>query len=102
MRIGVVAPPWTPVPPPFYGGTELMVDLQCRGLQAAGHEVILFTTGDSTCPVPRRWALNAAEGDRMGQAAPEARHVLSAYAALAAADVDLVHDHTIVGPLYAE
>ena len=102
MRIGVVAPPWTPVPPPFYGGTELMVDLQCRGLQAAGHEVILFTTGDSTCPVPRRWALNAAEGDRMGQAAPEARHVLAAYADLAAADVDLVHDHTIVGPLYAE
>ncbi len=101
MRIGVVAPPWTPVPPPFYGGTELMVDLQCRGLQAAGHEVVLFTTGDSTCPVPRRWVLDEAEGTRMGMAAPEARHVLHAYAELADDDVDIVHDHTIVGPLYA-
>jgi glycosyltransferase involved in cell wall biosynthesis len=38
----------------------------------------------------------------MGMAAPEARHVLGAYAELAAADVDIVHDHTIVGPLYAD
>jgi glycosyltransferase involved in cell wall biosynthesis len=101
MRIGVIAPPWTPVPPPLYGGTELIVDLQCRGLQAAGHDVVLHTTGDSTCPVPRRWALEHAEGFRMGQAAPEARHVLAAYAELAESGVDIVHDHTIVGPVLA-
>jgi glycosyltransferase involved in cell wall biosynthesis len=101
MRIGVIAPPWTPVPPPLYGGTELIVDLQCRGLEAAGHEVVLFTTGDSTCPVPRRWVLEQAEGFRMGHAPSEARHVLAAYDAMAAESVDLVHDHTIVGPLYA-
>jgi glycosyltransferase involved in cell wall biosynthesis len=102
MRIGVVAPPWTPVPPPLYGGTELIVDLQCRGLQAAGHDVVLFTTGDSTCPVPRRWVLEEAEGFRMGMSAPEARHVLAAYAEFAALDLDIVHDHTIIGPLYAD
>jgi glycosyltransferase involved in cell wall biosynthesis len=102
MRIGVVAPPWTPVPPPLYGGTELIVDLLCRGFQAVGHEVLLFTTGESTCPVPRRWVLEEAEGFRMGSAAPEARHVLAAYAAMAEAGVDIVHDHTIIGPLYAE
>src|SRR5579863_4302146 len=101
MRIGVIAPPWTPVPPPLYGGTELIVDLQCRGLQAAGHDVVLFTTGDSTCPVPRRWVLEQAEGFRMGLAAPEARHVLAAYAELADGGFDIVHDHTIIGPLYA-
>ncbi len=101
MRIGVIAPPWTPVPPPLYGGTELIVDLQCRGLQAAGHEVVLYTTGDSTCPVPRRWVLDQADGFRMGIAATEARHVLAAYAELAGENVDIVHDHTIVGPLYA-
>ena len=60
MRIGVIAPPWTPVPPPFYGGTELVVDLLSRGLAEQGHDVVLFTTGDSTCPVPRRWALEHA------------------------------------------
>jgi len=102
MRIGVVAPPWTPVPPPLYGGTELIVDLLCRGFVAAGHDVLLFTTGDSTCPVPRRWVLDEADGFRMGTAASEARHVLAAYAAMAEADVEIVHDHTIIGPLYAE
>jgi glycosyltransferase involved in cell wall biosynthesis len=102
MRIGVIAPPWTPVPPPLYGGTELIVDLLCRGFQDAGHEVLLFTTGDSTCPVPRRWVLEQADGFRMGMAASEARHVLAGYAAIIDAQVDIVHDHTIIGPLYAE
>jgi glycosyltransferase involved in cell wall biosynthesis len=100
MRIGVIAPPWTPVPPPFYGGTELIVDLLARGLAAAGHEVVLFTTGDSTCPVPRRWVLEHAEGQRIGVGVIEAHHVLHAYDAVE--DADLVHDHTIFGPLYAE
>jgi len=100
MRIGVIAPPWTPVPPPFYGGTELVVDLLSRGLADRGHEVVLFTTGDSTCPVPRRWALEHAEGGRIGVGVVEARHVLHAYDAVG--DVELVHDHTIFGPMYAE
>jgi len=62
--------------------------------------VVLFTTGDSTCPVPRRWAIERAAGDRIGQGVVEARHVLHAYDAVR--DVELVHDHTIFGPMYAE
>jgi hypothetical protein len=57
MRIGIIAPPWTPIPPLLYGGIELVVDQLARGLQDAGHDVLLFATGDSTCPVPRQWAL---------------------------------------------
>lgn len=100
MRIAELAPPWTPVPPPLYGGIELVVDLLSRGLQAAGHEVVLFTTGDSTCPVPKRWVLPEAEGTRIGMAIPELRHVVHGYQALR--DVDIVHDHTVFGPLYSE
>lgn len=100
MRIGQLAPPWTPVPPPLYGGIELVVDLLSRGLQAAGHEVVLFTTGDSTCPVPKRWILPEAEGTRIGHAVPELRHVVHAYEALQ--DVDIIHDHSMFGPLYSE
>jgi len=100
MRIAQIAPPWTPVPPPLYGGIELVVDLLSRGLQAAGHEVILYTTGDSTCPVPKQWVLREAEGTRIGMAVPELRHVVHAYEAVQ--DVDIVHDHTVFGPLYAE
>jgi len=100
MRIGLGAPPWTPIPPRLYGGIALVVDQLARGLQDAGHEVMLFATGDSTCPVPRRWVLEEAEGQRIGMTVPEIRHVLHAYEALRSYDV--VHDHTLVGPFHAE
>ena len=87
-------------PSPLYGGIELVVDQMARGLVAAGHDVTLFTTGDSTCPVPKRWALEHAEGMRIGMAVPELRHVIHAYAAVA--DHDVVHDHTVMGPFYSE
>jgi len=100
MRIALIAPPWTPIPPPFYGGIELVVDQTARGLVAAGHEVTLFATGDSTCPVPLKWVLPRAEGSRIGMAVPELRHVIHAYETVA--DHDVVHDHTVVGPFYSE
>jgi glycosyltransferase involved in cell wall biosynthesis len=100
MRIALIAPPWTPIPPPLYGGIELVVDQMARGLVAAGHDITLFTTGDSTCPVPKRWALEHAEGMRIGMAVPELRHVIHAYGAVA--DHDVVHDHTVMGPFYSE
>ncbi len=43
MRIGLIAPPWIPVPSPAYGGTEAVIDNLARGLAALGHEVRLFT-----------------------------------------------------------
>lgn len=101
MRIAMVAPPWTPIPPPLYGGIELVVDELSRGLVAAGHELTLYTTGDSTCPVPRHWSLEHAEGMRIGMAVPEIRHVLHAYEDIAGS-CDVVHDHTVMGPFYAE
>jgi glycosyltransferase involved in cell wall biosynthesis len=48
VRIGIIAPPWLPVPPPGYGGTEVVVDHLARGVQTAGHEVLLCSTADST------------------------------------------------------
>ena len=100
MRIAVVAPPWTPVPPTLYGGIELVVDRLATGFHRAGHEVLLFTTGDSTCPVPRAWALPEAEHIRIGMVVPELRHVMAAYDAVH--DYDIIHDHTLMGPVYAQ
>ena len=96
MRIGLIAPPWIPVPPVGYGGTEEVVDGLARGLQARGHDVVLFTVGESTCPVRRRWHFERAVTP-MGSGLPEAAHVLSAYAALS--DREVIHDHTSLGPL---
>lgn len=98
MRIGLIAPPWIPVPPPGYGGTEAVIDNLARGLTALGHEVSLFTVGSSTSPV-RRSHLFEEPAQPLGQTVSEAAHVLAAYEELQHADI--IHDHTILGPLIA-
>jgi glycosyltransferase involved in cell wall biosynthesis len=99
VKIALIAPPWLPVPPPAYGGTEAVIDRLARGFSAAGADVLLITTGDSTCPVERDWVYPRAQTERMGNGLVELRHLIHAYDA--AADADIVHDHTIFGPLYA-
>lgn len=47
MRIAQIAPLWERVPPPAYGGIELVVSLLCDELVRRGHEVTLFASGDS-------------------------------------------------------
>jgi glycosyltransferase involved in cell wall biosynthesis len=102
MRIGLIAPPWVPVPPPAYGGTESVLDRLARGLVQAGHDVLLAAAANSSCPVPRVVA-----GDAVAPGAPvvgdvvtELRHVIRSYAAMGD-DVDVIHDHTLAGPLYS-
>ena len=102
MRVVVIAPPWLPVPPVGYGGTELVLDTLCRGLQAAGHEVLLYTTGDSTCPVERAWTYDRHLGIAEMNPAHELRHVIDAYDAAQAWGADVVHDHTVTGPVWAQ
>jgi glycosyltransferase involved in cell wall biosynthesis len=99
MRIGLIAPPWVPVPPPTYGGTEIVIDNLARGLQSLGHDVQLFTVGESTCPVTKQFRFSHAI-PAMGAGLPEAAHVLAAYDALDH-QVDIIHDHTTLGPLLA-
>ncbi|MFP4133248.1 MAG: glycosyltransferase family 4 protein [Halothece sp.] len=47
MRIAQIAPLWEKVPPPAYGGTELVVSLLTDELVKRGHEVTLFATANS-------------------------------------------------------
>jgi glycosyltransferase involved in cell wall biosynthesis len=99
VRVGLIAPPWLPVPPPKYGGTESVIDALARGLIEAGHEVLLVTIGDSTCPVPRSSVIRHAEQGEFGLIEPALRHACHAYQAVRGCDV--VHDHTFLGPLLA-
>lgn len=100
MRIALISPPWVPVPPPAYGGTEAVLDTLARGLSKAGHDVLLYATGDSTCPVTREWYYEHAVGVGVAGAASELCHVVHAYEKIRGFDV--VHDHTLVGPVYAQ
>jgi glycosyltransferase involved in cell wall biosynthesis len=99
LRIAIVAPPWLTVPPPAYGGTENVLDALARGLHAEGHEVTLCTVGDSTCPVPTVSVFEHAIGVGAANSVDEIRHVIHAYDRIR--DVEVVHDHTLVGPLYS-
>lgn len=99
MKVGLLAPPWLPVPPPSYGGTESVVDGLARGLQRAGHDVLLFATGDSTSCVPTAFSLTTAARERFEDSAVELGHVAEGYEALA--DCDVIHDHTLAGPAWA-
>jgi len=70
------------VPPTGYGGTEAVIDLLATGFAAAGHDVLLATTGDSTCPVATTCPLPAAVGTAHASAATELHHVIRSYEAI--------------------
>lgn len=91
LKIGVLAPPWLTVPPQTYGGTELIVDILCRGFKEAGHEPILFAAGDSSCPVELNPSFARAEmpPDKYKEHAHIA-HFLKQASEL---DLDVIHSH---------
>jgi len=47
MKILQIAPLWETVPPPAYGGTEVVVHILVEELVRRGHEVTLCASGDS-------------------------------------------------------
>lgn len=91
MKIAVIAPPWLPVPPVDYGGTELVVDILCRGYQRAGHEVTLFCSGESTCPVERRSAVS--KGSMPPDKHQEHLHLGYVLGELLKGGYDVIHSH---------
>ena len=97
LRIGIIAPPYFPVPPAGYGGTERVVAATVEGLVAAGHRVTLFAAAGSNTSARLVTPLETAP--RLGEAtsaADEQFHAASAY--LGAASFDVIHDHTGIGP----
>ena len=81
MRIAIIAPPWLPVPPPGYGGTEVVLDGLARGLVDAGHDVLLIGHPESKCAVKRLSIVPAEDAQPMGRAVSELEHALGAYEA---------------------
>ena len=99
MDIALIAPAWLPIPAPAYGGTETVVDTLALGLKEAGHNVLLICHPDSTCPVQRAWVIPAEDALRMGRASIELEHAIGAYELAKLCEV--VHDHTLAGPVYS-
>ena len=93
MRIALVAPPFIPVPPVEYGGTELFISDLASGLQALGDEVVVYTNAESTIGVEKRWLFERSEWplkkDDPHAALKEVEH--TAWAIQHASDCDIVH-----------
>ena len=100
LRIGLLAPPWATIPPAGYGGIETVVDQLARGFDRAGHDVRLFTIDGSACPVPRAGIVTLDDAPIIGTASVELHHMLAGYEWLSAQGCDVIHDHTLAGPLY--
>jgi glycosyltransferase involved in cell wall biosynthesis len=97
MKIAILSPAWFPVPPPGYGGIELVVSLLADGLVEAGHDVTLFASGDSHTQAELAFVYERAPSDLIGRTLPELRHALAGY--VRAGEFDIVNDHS--GPLGA-
>jgi glycosyltransferase involved in cell wall biosynthesis len=75
-----------------------VVDRLARGYLAAGHEVLVAAPGDSTCPVPLVPDAPPADPDGIGLTEVELAHIVRSYKAMQG--MDIIHDHTLIGPLY--
>ena len=98
----MIAPPYFSIPPAGYGGIEVVVADLVDALVDRGHEVTLVGTG---CHATRaqRFIATCATGpaDQLGEVMPELVHAARADAILARLDADVIHDHTLAGPLTA-
>jgi glycosyltransferase involved in cell wall biosynthesis len=102
LRIGMVAPPWYEVPPTSYGGIEAVVADLVGEFVARGHEVTLLGAGRNLSAATRFMPVfDEPPSSRLGEALPEVLYAAAVGRALADLELDLVHDHSIAGPLLA-
>ncbi|MGM1060269.1 glycosyltransferase family 4 protein [Saccharothrix sp. Mg75] len=101
VRVAVVAPPWFELPPAAYGGIEsVCADLVDR-LVARGNAVTLIGVGRNGTAADFVATTPHPQHERLGQAVPEVVHAAALPEILADLDVDVVHDHSLAGPLQA-
>ncbi len=101
LRVAMIAPPWFPIPPNGYGGIEAMVHWLVEGLVARGHDVTLIGAGVPQTSARFLQTYEEPPVARMGTPFPEIVHALQAEEHLEELEVDVVHDHSMGGPLTA-
>lgn len=102
LRIAMVAPPWFTVPPSAYGGIEAMVADLTDGLVERGHHLTLIAAGKPGTKAQQFIPIyDQPPSARLGQPMPEVYHAAAAAQVLSGLEVDVVHDHTLAGPLLA-
>jgi glycosyltransferase involved in cell wall biosynthesis len=105
LKIALVAPPYFDIPPRAYGGVEAVVADLANALVQQGHRVTLIGAGENGTKATFKTVWDATIAHRLGEPFPEIAHAsLTRDAVLQLArdeGVDVVHDHTLAGPLNA-
>jgi len=104
MKIAQVSPPWLPVPPVGYGGTELVVHNVTEELVKRGHEVTLFATGDSKTKAKLEYYYESALGNDAFKKKNPLTWLLHLHQLFAhAEDFDIIHNHAqYIGMILAD
>lgn len=105
MRVAMVAPPWYEIPPPAYGGIEHVVAGLIEGMVDRGHRVHLLGTGRDLTRARFTQIYARPPVPEAGGTLPE---LVQAAASGRLLDdlmqrepLDLIHDHSLAGPLLA-
>jgi len=94
MRIMQLAPVWETVPPPAYGGTEVVVHVLTEELVRRGHDVTLWASGDSQTAGRHRWVVPRSLRVAGLIDEPMQYGLVHAAAALAErGEFDIIHNH---------
>ncbi|NYH55067.1 MULTISPECIES: glycosyltransferase family 4 protein [Nocardiopsis] len=101
VRLILLAPPWYEVPPAGYGGIEEMLAELCDQLIGFGHDVTLVGAGRSATGARSHSTYDKPQGERIGESVVEVAHAAAAQRVIEELRPDLVHDHTLAGPLAA-
>jgi glycosyltransferase involved in cell wall biosynthesis len=95
LRVAIVAPPWYPLPPDGYGGTEALVHLLSTELRRLGHDVTVFGAQGSAPGVEA--VADAAWSEDLGgewHGVRQAAYLARVYERLRGERFDVIHDHT--------
>jgi glycosyltransferase involved in cell wall biosynthesis len=102
LHVAVIAPPYFDIPPTAYGGVEAVVADLVDALIDRDHEVTLIGAGRHRTRAQRFLATYQRQpADHLGEPLPEVVHAAQVARLLEDLDADVVHDHTLAGPLLA-
>jgi glycosyltransferase involved in cell wall biosynthesis len=103
MRVALVSPPFLPVPPQRYGGTELFIAQLAEGLQNAGVDVVVYANGESTVGVETRWLYEKQQWPISGEVFDNLKDFNHTSWAIsdAANDCDIIHLHNVSGLMFS-
>jgi glycosyltransferase involved in cell wall biosynthesis len=98
----MVATPWYEIPPTGYGGLELICAALVDALVARGHDVTLYGAGLRSGTNGRFISTTEElQYPRLGEEMPSLIHGARVNNLLASRDFDVIHDHSMAGPLTA-